>query len=265
MTFDAQEQLGFGALPYELYLFQTTGLSFALTSAENPITYLGEVYAPTTLTRTAVEISNEVVAGQIKVYLPVDHPLAQMMIPYLPASQINLTIYGSHYDDTETVVLFTGYIASARFTDQCELTCNSNQYLLQRKIPTQLYQAPCSHIFGDAGCGINLADHTYAGEITAIDSTGTILTIPDYASLPDNLQAGYLKHGTDVRMIVAQSGETITLISAIPGLHAPAAVTAVAGCLLTFASCTHYVNTKNFLGFDLIPTVNPFDGSASIG
>lgn len=265
MSYDALEQSGSGALPYELYLFQATGLSFALTSAEKPITYLGQVYAPTTLTRSAVELSNEVVAGQIKVFLPVDHPLSQMMIPYLPSSQINLTVYGGHYGDSETVVLFSGYVASARFTDQCELTCNSNQYLLQRKIPVQLYQPLCSHIFCDPGCGVQKADHTYAGEITAIDSTGTVLTIPAFASLPDNLQAGYLKHGNDVRMIVAQAGATITLISAIPGLAAPTAVTAVAGCLLRFSDCQHYNATKNFLGFDLIPTVNPFDGSASIG
>jgi hypothetical protein len=264
MSFDALEKLGSGALPYELYLFQTTGISFALTSSEISITYLGEVYAPATVSRTEVEQSNEVVSGQIKIFLPVDHPLSQMLIPYLPSSPIAITVFGSHYGDSETVVLFTGVVASARFTDQCELTCNSAQYLLQRKIPQQLYQAPCSHIFGDAGCGAVLADHTYTGEITAIDATGTILTIPAFASLPDSLKAGYLKHGNDFRMIVDHSGATVTLISAIAGLAALATVSGTAGCALDFATCQHYGRTSSFLGFDLIPTVNPFDGSASI-
>ena len=52
MSFDAKEKSGYGAQPYELYLFQSTGLSFALTSAENAITYLGQVYGPATITRT---------------------------------------------------------------------------------------------------------------------------------------------------------------------------------------------------------------------
>lgn len=265
MSFDAKEKSGFGALPYELYLFQTTGLSFALTTAENPITYLGDQYTPATITRTEAEHSNEVVSGQIKIYIPKDHPLAQLLVPYLPSAPIAVTVYGSHYSDSETVVLFTGVVASARFTDQCELTCNSATYLLQRKIPQQLYQAPCSHIFGDAGCGADLTAHTYAGTITAIDSTGTVLTIPAFASLPDTLKAGYLKHGNDYRMIVAHSGSTVTLLSAIPGMSTGDAVAGTAGCALNFATCAHYGRTISFLGFDLIPMVNPFDGSASVG
>lgn len=264
MSFDAIEKSGASSQPYELYLFQTVGLSFALTNSENPITYLGQQYTPATISRTEAELSNEVVSGQIKIYIAVDHPLAILLIPYLPSAPVAVTVFGSHYSDTETVVLFTGEIASARFTDQCEIICNSAQYLLQRKIPQQLYQAPCSHIFGDAGCGADLTAHTYHGTISAIDSTGTVLTIPAFASLPDSLQAGYLKHGNDFRMIVAHSGSTVTLISAIPGLVASAAVDATAGCLLDFASCQHYGRTSSFLGFDLIPTVNPFDGSASI-
>ncbi len=265
MSFDLQEKSGFSAQPYELYLFQAAGLTFSLTNAENPITYLGAVYTPAAITRTESELSNEVVSGQIKIYIPNDHPLAGILLPYLPSSPIAVTEFGSHYSDTETVVLFTGVVASARFTDQCELTCNSAQYLLQRKIPQQLYQAPCSHIFGSPGCGADLNAHTYPGTVTAIDSTGTVLTIPAFASLPDTLKGGYLKRGNDYRMIVAHSGSTVTLISPFTGLAVGAAVSGTAGCALDFSTCAHYKLTINFLGFDLIPTVNPFDGSASIG
>jgi uncharacterized phage protein (TIGR02218 family) len=265
MSFDVIETSGFGAEPYELYLFQGTGISFALTSADVAITYLSQNYVPSTITRTESEQSNEVVSGQLKVYIPKDHALAQLLLPYLPASPIAITIFGSHYSDSETVVLFTGTVASARFTDRCELTCNSAQYLLQRKIPQQLYQAPCSHIFGDAGCSANLGDHTYAGVVTAIDSTGTVLTVPAFASLPDTLKAGYLQHGNDFRMVVAHAGATVTLISPISGLADGAAVSGTAGCALDFSTCAHYGRTISFLGFDLIPTVNPFDGSASVG
>jgi hypothetical protein len=265
MSYDALEQQGSGAQPYELYLFETMGISFALTSADGPITYLGSDYTPATIARSEAEQSNEVVSGQIKIYISKDHPLAQLLIPYLPSAPIAVTVYGSHYSDSETVVLFTGTVASARFTDQCELTCNSAQYLLQRKIPQQLYQAPCSHIFGDAGCGADLGAHTYSGTIGAIDATGTVLTIAAFASLPDTLAAGYLRRGNDYRMIVAHSGSTVALISPISGLAAGNAVQGTAGCALNFSACAHYGRTISFLGFDLIPTINPFDGSASIG
>lgn len=265
MSFDALEKSGSAAQPYELYLFQCTGAVFALTGAENPITYLGEQYVPTTITRTEVEQSNEVVSGQIKIFIAKDHPLALLLLPYLPPAPIAVTVYGSHYSDSETVVLFTGVVASARFTDQCELTCNSATYLLQRKVPQQLYQAPCSHIFGDAGCGADLTAHTYSGTVTAIDATGTVLTIPAFASLPDTLQAGFLKFGNDYRMVVGHSGSTVTLIAPMPSMSVGAGVAGTAGCALNFSACAHYKRTISFLGFDLIPTINPFDGSASIG
>lgn len=265
MSYDAKEHLGYGGDPYELFLFQTVGSTFLLTSAEEAIVYLSQSYVPTTITRSELEHSNEVISGQIKVYIPKDHPLALLLLPYLPPTPIAITIFGSHYSDSETVVLFTGVVASARFTDQCELTCNSAQYLLQRKIPQATYQSSCSHIFGDAGCGADLAAHTYAGSVSAVSADGTVLTIPAFASLPDSLRAGYLKHGNDYRMVVGHSGSTVTLLSAIPGLLAGVSVTATAGCQLDFATCGHYGRTNSFLGFDLIPTINPFDGSASIG
>jgi len=265
MSYDALEQQGAGAQPYELYLFQGVGISFALTNADEPITYLGNVYTPTTIGRSEVDQSNEVVSGQIKVYVPKDHPLAELFIPYLPASPISLLVYGSHYGDSETVALFTGTVDSARFTDECEFTANSDQYLLQNKIPKQLYQSPCCHVFGDPGCGIDLTKHTYAGTITAIDATGTVLTIPAFASIPDSLQGGYLNWGNAKRMIVAQVGATVTLLSPIAGLTVGQSISGVAGCALTFAACSTYSNIANFFGFDLIPEINPFDGSASIG
>jgi uncharacterized phage protein (TIGR02218 family) len=265
MSYDALEQIGAGAQPYELYLFQGTGISFGLTSADKPITYLGNTFVPSTISRSESEQSNEVVSGQMKIFIQKDHPLAQLFLPYLPSSPIAITVYASHYSDTETVVLFTGTVASARFTDQCELTCNSDQYLLQRKIPVQLYQSPCSHIFGDAGCTVNLIDHTYPGTIATIDSTGSVLTVTGFGALPDSLTGGYLRFGDEVRMVVAHTGTSVTLLSAIPDLDVGDSVLGIAGCQLTFAACSAYKNTFNFLGFDLIPEINPFDGSASIG
>ncbi len=85
MSFDALEKSGSSARPYELYSFQGTGVSFALTNAEAEITYLGNAYAPTTISRSEAEQSSEVTSGQMKVYIAKDHPLAELLIPYLPS------------------------------------------------------------------------------------------------------------------------------------------------------------------------------------
>lgn len=267
MSYDAVEQSQYGSQPYELYKFAGVGFSFRLAAGDEEITYLGEIYSPATVTRSDLEMSNEVVSGQLKITITKDHPLAQMLLPYLPSSPIAVTVFGGHYvdGDAETVVLFTGNVASSRFTDQCEIVCNSAQYLLQRQIPQQLYQAPCSHVFGDPECGADLVAHTFTGTVSAIDSTGTILTVPAFASIPDSLKAGYIRFGNDFRMVVAHSGSTVTLLASFTGLATGGTIFGTAGCNLDFSSCSHYGRTISFLGFDLVPTINPFDGSASVG
>ena len=259
MSYDAQEQARQSS-PFELYLFQVTGAEFALTSADHSIVYATRTYVPTVMSRTGVDQSQEMNAGQMTIQLPKAHQLAALFIPYLPAGPVALTVYGGHDSDSEIVVLFSGKVASAAFKEECSLLCVPDQDQVKKQIPYALYQSGCAHIFGDAGCTFDLSTVTYSGTISAIDATGTIITVSAFA-LATTLKNGYFQRGNDVRMIVDQSGSTVTLIEAMTGLHVGDAVSAVAGCAHTYAACTHYVNVPNFLGFDMIPTQNPFSGS----
>jgi hypothetical protein len=265
VTYDGMEQSTASSKPYELYLFEGTGIDVAVTSADKTINYFAHTFVPVTISRTEVDESAEVQSGQIKVYVPKNHPIAEMFVGYLPTSPVSLTIFGSHYGDSETGVVFSGTVASARFTDECELVCNSDQYRLQSKIPRIQYQSPCPHIFGDLGCTFPLATVTYPGTVTAISADGLTITIPAFASLPHPLKAGFLRHGNDVRMIVDQGGSGtgfyVVLIAAVAGMQVGDSVQGVAGCQQTFDACASYNNIANFLGFDLIPLTNPFDGS----
>jgi Uncharacterized conserved protein (DUF2163) len=265
VSYDAIEQSTAGSRPYELYLFQGTGIDIAVTSADQTIGYLSHTFTSATISRTEVDQSSEVQSGQIKVYVPKNHPIASLFVGYLPTSPVSLTIFGSHYGDSETGVVFSGTVASAHFTDECELICNSDQYRLQSKIPRIQYQSMCPHIFGSPGCGKDLSTLTYGGVVSAISADGLSLTIPLFASLPHPFRAGYLRSGNDLRMIVDQGGVGaaffVVLIAPIAGLTIGAAVLGTAGCEQTFSACASYSNIANFLGFDLIPLLNPFDAS----
>jgi uncharacterized phage protein (TIGR02218 family) len=261
MSFDSIEKSQATGEPWEIYLFQTSGKSFLLTSADEEVVYLGQHYTPTTIHRTDMEHTNEVISGQIKVYVPVSHPLAELFIPYLPPSPMQLTIFGGHFGDANVVTLFSGNVASSLFKDECELTCNSDIYLLQRHIPKKLYQSPCAHVFGDAGCTVDLALFTTHGTISAVSADGTQVTVAAFAGLTHPLKGGYFQRGNDFRMVVDHTGSVITLLSAISNLRVGDAVSGVSGCMHTYAACQSYNNVANFLGFDLIPQTNPFDGS----
>jgi uncharacterized phage protein (TIGR02218 family) len=258
MSYDGIEQSAAQSQPFELYKFVTGTQSFFFTSADQTISYLGQNYTPVTIRRTEAEHSAEVTSGQLKIYVAPTSPIAQLLIPYLTPTPMFITIFGGHYGDTEVVTLFSGKVSSAAIETECELIVNSDQYILQRKIPKQGFQSPCVHIFGDPGCGINLALFTTSGAVSAISADGLTITVSAFAGLAHSLAAGYFKRGTDVRMITAHAGNQVTLLSPISGLNVGDAVTGVAGCQLTYAACQSYNNVPNFLGFDLIPMTNPF-------
>jgi hypothetical protein len=262
VSYDSVEKSTATAQPFELYLFVTGNQSFFLTSADQPIVYLGNTYLPATIDRTEMEHTNEVVSGQIKIYLPPAHPVAQFFIPGLPPTEMDVTVFGGHYNDPEIAVLFSGQVASARFTDQCELICYDDIYKLQRKVPKQQYHTTCAHIFGDSGCTVNLALYTTAGVIASVNSTGDGLNVPAFAGQTHPLTGGYFRRGNDARMVVSDDGAgNITLLYPIANLKPGDACSGIAGCQLTYAACKSYNNVAHFLGFDLIPTTNPFDGS----
>lgn len=264
MSFDSLEQSQASGKPWEIFRFETTGESFLLTSADVPIVYLGQTYISMTLRRDEMEETSEVDSGQMKIYVPSAHPLAQLFLPGLPPAPVQLTAFAGHFGDTDVVAFYVGSVASALFTDECELTCRSDKYILNRKIPRELYQALCNHVFGDPGCGIDLALYTYGGTVSAIDTTGTLITVPAFASTSKSLKAGYFIQGNAVRAILDHTGATIRLMSAIPNLTVGAACSAVAGCAHTYPACVAYNNVANFAGFDLIPLINPFDGTTSL-
>lgn len=263
MSFDAIEKSPALARPYEMYLFQGVGIDIAVTSADFPVDFFSHTFTPATIKRTEVNIDAEVDSGDIKVNLPKNHPISQLFVGYLPTSPVSLTIFAGHIGDSEVAVMFSGAVASAVFTDECEMTCHADEYKLQTKLPRVLYQAPCGHIFGSPGCGIPLADHTYLGEVGAISADGLDITVTAFGSLPDPLVPGYFKRGNDFRMIIGQTGDVITLITPIAGLEIGDECSGVAGCDGTYDACNHYLNIRNFLGFDLIPEINPFDGAIS--
>jgi len=263
MSYDALEKSTADGQPWEIYLFRTEGVTFRITSADQTISYLGQDYEPATIHRTELEHTNEVVSGQIKVSIPPAHPLAQLFVPYMPPTPMSLTIWGGHYGDAEVVVVFKGQISSAAFGDECEFTCSSALYLMQRMIPKKLQQSNCAHVFGDVRCGINLELFTTFGAIAAVNAAGDQVTVPEFAGLAHSLKAGYFVRGSDARMIVDHTGDVVTLLAPIPGLQVGEVVSGVAGCQHTYPACQGYANTANFLGFDLIPITNPFDGSVA--
>lgn len=264
MSYDSKEQSVNSGQPYELYLFQTQNQVWRFTSADVDKSYQGATYRPQVISRTNTSASSEVKGGHIKVVIPKDQAIAQLFIAFIPSTPLTLVIYRGHdgEPESEMKVAFTGRVLMGRFTtdDTCELDCAPDTEILKRNIATACFQRPCNRILFDAGCGLVNSDWRVSGTVQAISADGLTITIASCATKPDGwFNTGYLERGVDRRMIVSHTGSQITLIHPMQGLAGAAAVFVYAGCDHTYSGCTtKFNNGVNFMGWEWIPSKNPF-------
>jgi len=94
MSYDSIEQSPAQSQPFELYQFVIAGQTFFFTSADQPIVYLGQTYTPSTIRRTEMEHSNEVVfRGKSKFMFRRKSQIAQLLIPYLTPTPMFVTVF----------------------------------------------------------------------------------------------------------------------------------------------------------------------------
>jgi len=260
MTYNALEISGYAGRPYELYQFSTADQSWYFTSADHPISYLGQVYNPETIKRTNTSQTAEAKGGTVRVSLPKENPIPQQFVAFSPSTPMFVVIFRGHEGDADVVVNFTGKVTMTSFGDFAELNCIPESDVLKNSIPAMQFQAPCNHFLYDAGCTIDKNLFSLLGEISAIDATGAIVTVTAAGTKPGGwFTAGYLEIGQQRRMIILHAATVLTLMAPLFGVAAGAAVTLYAGCMRDFRTCKNkFDNTKNYIGFQWVPTKNPF-------
>jgi uncharacterized phage protein (TIGR02218 family) len=258
MSYAALETSGNASQPIELYAFQTADEGWFYTSGDAAVTYLGQLYTPEAILRTAINQSGEAKAGQLKITIPGANPVPSAFKSYTPDSPMSIVIYRTHGADGEFVVIFTGRVLVAAFGDFAELTCMPENDLLKYNVPSQQYQAQCNHFLFDAGCKVAPVSYSVAGAVTAL--AVAVLTVPACAAKPDGwFNAGYVQFGEQRRMVLFHVGNQLTLIGPISGLTVGATVIVYAGCMRDYGTCvSKFNNAKNFAGFPWIPVNNPF-------
>lgn len=260
MTFDARENSRNDGEPYELYLFETETKSWRVTSADREISYLAHTYERAAIHRTGTEQGQELKSGSIQITIPKTHPLAGEFIGFIPSTPMSLVIYRGHEGEAEVAVQFVGGISRAQFTDECELTAIPESDILKSTIPITQYQRPCNHFLYDVGCQMDRDDFKTTAVLSLVN--GTTVKSAAFAAQADGwFDAGYIERGTERRMILTHVGDTLTLLNAMSGLAGGATIDAFAGCMRNSQVCRDkFDNLVHFLGFEFIPTKNPFVG-----
>ena len=260
MSYDTLETSLYQGKPYELYWFSTATASWRFTSADQVISYLGNAYTPEVIKRTATNQTAEAKGGTVRVTLPKENPVPQQFVAFSPSTPMFLVIYRGHLGDADVVVNFTGKVTMSSFGDFAELNCIPESDVLKNSIPAMQFQPACNHFLYDAGCTIDKTLFALPGEIAALDPTGTIATVAAAGSKPGGwFTAGYLEIGQQRRMVILHAGTVLTLMAPLFGVAVGAAVTLYAGCMRDFRTCKNkFNNTRNYIGFQWVPTRNPF-------
>jgi uncharacterized phage protein (TIGR02218 family) len=250
--------------PVDIYDIWNTSYQYNLTSADEPITYDGNVYTPSYIGRggtqhdTGLQIS--------KCTVTIDYLQTEVQ-RYLQSAPLDLTwvrvmkIFRNQ-PIKEAMVYFIGTVSAVSFRGHAAtLMCDGLEKALMQPVPRIRYQRLCPHSLYDAKCGLTQSNYAGNATLSAMSANGLTLTSADFSSMLD-LSLGWLEFAGFKRMIASHTTTTIVIRHQIPGLTGTSPVVVYPGCDKTMETCiTKFSNMNGSLdrygGFPYIPFDNP--------
>jgi len=266
-SFDVLESGQEGSRPIELYEFVLGVDQFRFTSAEDIITIGTDVYEPEAIARSRIEQGADQNNRTITVTVPTPNTLAQKYVTVPPGEKATLNIFRFQRDEVPSfntqVLLFKGLVQGCRFPndgESAEFAVRSVETALNRNVPRFTFMSMCNHVLFDAACGAIADNFDHLGVATS--TSGTTVTISGVAASGIDFVGGYVRPTAlnDFRMVLAQSGDVLTLL--LPFAEDPAGnnMQAFAGCdhLLLGDCALVFDRIADYGGFAFVPSKNIF-------
>lgn len=261
----------------ELYEFDYQGVTYYYTNyplaLQNELT--GQVYQPLYIFRTTPFIKNATLEPKELVLLiePLDiirkiQTVGGIMVvraymTFIPdvANPLQLAAYSTELYKNRNLfsprLMYYGIFDTARGNSAdglIELHFKSYaETLLEKKLLSMSVQNYCNNALFDELCGLNRAAFEVTANISA--AVGTTLESADFAAFPDGYwflgNATLVKGGdTQVALITAHTGNTISLQFRFTGIETGDDVVVVPGCDKRAATCLdRFSNIINMTGF----------------
>lgn len=259
-TTDTSRQNG---RPVELFKFTDGTTSWHYCTGDVPTYYNDDEYIPATISRTATESSQEFGKSKLTIRMPHNMALAQFLAGGYPNGPITVTLFRVHLGDDEFITHWRGRILSTSWRDiEASILCEPVFTSLQRAGLRAVYQRQCRHALYGSGCGASKASFKIDGVVdTAIENQ--VFSLAAGAQADNYFTGGMIKALGASRLIVAHTGNSMTLISPIPGLFGGTPLELYPGCDHTLETCSaKFSNSLNYGGQPWLPTKNPFSGDA---
>ena len=266
-SFDIYESSTEESHPLEVYLITIGSTTYRYTSNATDITLDSNVYTAIPIKRSKIAVSRER-KEQIDITFPSTNTFAKSFLGVVPGERAFVSIIRLQRDEIPTfdtqALIFKGQIGGGGYGKDgnvIKLTARSIEAATGRPIPRFTFMGMCNHILFDGGCQVAEGLFNGGGSVTAV--TDNVITVPGANTQPDGYwTGGWVKPDatSDFRLILAHSGNDLTLLLPFSSTVLGANVTFYAGCDHTFdGDCaTKFDNVLNFGGFPFVPTKNVF-------
>jgi hypothetical protein len=274
MTFATYELSIDQGEPVLLYDFFVGLAHWRYTSADRPLTYLSNVYAPLAISSGSINQGQEIKKKTLNVTVPLDATVVQRLQNFPPSSDFLITIIALHQTDPDLqgYTAFVGRVmgqsqAGAVVTLKCEPAYTGVKATgLRRR-----WQLNCAHVLYGVGCGLSPATFRVVSAISAV--AGPIVTCAGLAPPTGlNWPGGYIEWDSGLgylerRSINAAAGAVLTLAYGAPDLAIGLSVNVYPGCDHSTAACIAFGvaggtnQILNYGGQPYIPSINPLAGN----
>jgi uncharacterized phage protein (TIGR02218 family) len=263
MAYDTYEQSVASGKPIEFYDFMDDfGNHTRITSAGVDLVFSGHTYYSEPCKRSTIRLSESVKRNSMTFELSRDNEFAIQYIAGPLEGKATVTVHRKHQDDAEVKQDWYGVVTQVKFDGNgvpiviAEPRTSSISSVGRRR----RCQSLCDHDLYDAYCMLNEESYRVDGEIDSI--SGLTITSTTFGTKSDGWFAfgGKLVVGNARRMIVAHTGNNITITRAISAAQAGDSFIAYAGCAHDPVACENYNNKINFGGEENLPKQNPYSG-----
>jgi uncharacterized phage protein (TIGR02218 family) len=263
MTFDGKELTTQDSQPVYLLEFAQGGAYYRYTTIAEAITRTN-LYSPEAIEMGNFSHSGDIPKDPLTVKLPLDNGLAQTFIGGMPEVVTTLTVYMTHYDDSETLAYWKGRVLAVTTSKSfVTLNCEPIFSSLRRRGPRAVYQRICRYALGGRGCNVDLDAYSDVLEVDTV--TGNILAIPGAAALTDRTGGTLKAEDGTIRTIIAHDGSVVTISRVVASLEAGQDVTIYPRCNHDVEDCRDtFDNLGNFGGFPGMPTRNPMNNKIGV-
>lgn len=266
-SFDTLESSVEESRPIELFEFTLGMESFRFTSAEDEVTVGSIVYTPEAIARGTVVQGSDQANRNLSVTMPATNTLSQKFLVVPPGEKTSLSIFRLQRDEPSfatQVLQFKGFVQSVRFPNDgtsAEFAMRSIESALNQNVPRFSFMNMCNHVLYDAACGAIANDFDHVG--TATDVTGSTITVSGVSASGFDFVSGYARPVgvNDFRLVLAQSGDVLTLLLPFNETPLDGNVQIFAGCdhLIAGDCATLFDRVADFGGFAFVPNKSIFE------